>query len=809
MTRAGAGLLAALVLLSSGPSPAQHPVPTDQDAEVARFLTALERLRGGEEAAAAELSESAKLLCALHGRCDSLDVARHYLALDAQARAQGLADELAFLALRARVVAAGADGDGAEQPWSDVRGELEDELLALAERVEQRPDFAPAARAYALLARLETARAARDSELDARARAAHLDAAEAHALDALALFARAGQRTPQLEPLWVLGDLARARGERALAQGHYERCLELATELDRDAFRELALLGLVALARDAGDVAAVGRLLAELARFRDPRDSWPLAREHARQLLQADRADSALDFLLRHPPAEPGFQDAWHALLAAAFLRAGDLVAARSEVDALSAARGELALLARAALALADGHPSDVLEELADERVLATLSAEGRAQACALLGEACLDLAQPAEARAWLERALAEARTWEARRATQGGSVVGEWIGLHAVVLLARARAALGDALGAAAALEEHQARHLRPTGAAALERDDVARWARSYEAGLVTWTVGADDGLVVHVDASGDAYAARLAYGRQAMAAAVRRLREAAVDGAGEQAAALGAEVARTLFPAELRARLARAPGGARVLLLLHGPLEGLPVALLSLDGQPIDERLTTLALPGLPATAPGPAPRFDGEWNLLGSPHGATPGAPLLPGASRELAHVARMRPGARLFVGSAFVRQALVDALRADAPLHVATHLVADARCGAGLLAPQGLLLSGGDVFCADEVLALAPRAPLVVLSACESGGGLLVDAEGMLGVARAFLASGTRDLLVTLWPVEDSAASAFAATFHAELLHGAPPALAARAARRALRDQGHPAADWAAFRLLGRD
>lgn len=135
----------------------------------------------------------------------------------------------------------------------------------------------------------------------------------------------------------------------------------------------------------------------------------------------------------------------------------------------------------------------------------------------------------------------------------------------------------------------------------------------------------------------------------------------------------------------------------------------------------------------------------------------------------------------------------------------PVRVATHLVASPGCTEGRLAPVGLQLSGDDVLCAEEILALAPELPLVVLTACETAGGRVIDAEGTHGVARAFLESGTRNLLVTLWPVADEGAL----RFHEHLLAGARPSEAARRTRRDLRAEGEAAAEWAAFRLQGRD
>ena len=80
---------------------------------------------------------------------------------------------------------------------------------------------------------------------------------------------------------------------------------------------------------------------------------------------------------------------------------------------------------------------------------------------------------------------------------------------------------------------------------------------------------------------------------------------------------------------------------------------------------------------------------------------------------------------------------------------------------------------------------------------------------MDAEGLQGVARAFLESGTRNLVVTLWPVADEPARVFAEDLHRGLIAGARPSEAVAAARARLRDGGYPAADWAAFRLIGRD
>ena len=47
----------------------------------------------------------------------------------------------------------------------------------------------------------------------------------------------------------------------------------------------------------------------------------------------------------------------------------------------------------------------------------------------------------------------------------------------------------------------------------------------------------------------------------------------------------------------------------------------------------------------------------------------------------------------------------------------------------------------------------------RARLVVLSCCHSGRGRIFKGEGVVGIARAFLAAGARSVLVSLWAIDD--------------------------------------------------
>ncbi|MFN3822653.1 MAG: CHAT domain-containing protein [Pseudorhodobacter sp.] len=111
-------------------------------------------------------------------------------------------------------------------------------------------------------------------------------------------------------------------------------------------------------------------------------------------------------------------------------------------------------------------------------------------------------------------------------------------------------------------------------------------------------------------------------------------------------------------------------------------------------------------------------------------------------------------------------------------------------------------------------ASEIADLTLDADWVILSACNTAGGETPGAEGLSGLARAFLFAGARAVLVSHWPVRDDAAArltteAFArmetgrANGRAEALRQSMFALMEDASDPSL---AHPAA-WAPFILVG--
>jgi tetratricopeptide (TPR) repeat protein len=68
-------------------------------------------------------------------------------------------------------------------------------------------------------------------------------------------------------------------------------------------------------------------------------------------------------------------------------------------------------------------------------------------------------------------------------------------------------------------------------------------------------------------------------------------------------------------------------------------------------------------------------------------------------------------------------------------------------------------------------------------LVVLSACESGLGKQASGEGLLGLQRSFQSAGARNVVASLWPVDDQATCALMKVFYTELWKENKPPLEA--------------------------
>ena len=129
-----------------------------------------------------------------------------------------------------------------------------------------------------------------------------------------------------------------------------------------------------------------------------------------------------------------------------------------------------------------------------------------------------------------------------------------------------------------------------------------------------------------------------------------------------------------------------------------------------------------------------------------------------------------------------------------------------------CGLALAgANQGTSSSGRvpGLLTAEELATLdLSNCELAVLSACETNVGVQRAGQGVASLQRALHAAGARTVITSLWRVSDEATSELMVELYRRLwergeskwgsLHGA---------KKALRDAGHPTANWAGWVLTG--
>jgi CHAT domain-containing protein len=142
-----------------------------------------------------------------------------------------------------------------------------------------------------------------------------------------------------------------------------------------------------------------------------------------------------------------------------------------------------------------------------------------------------------------------------------------------------------------------------------------------------------------------------------------------------------------------------------------------------------------------------------------------------------------------------------------------VHIATHGLLDAE------RPQftGVVLSlvgnkTTDGFLrTDEIFNLKMGAPLVMLSACETGLGKEKRGEGVIGLTRAFMYAGAPTVGVTLWSVADKSTADLMTDFYKRLLAPGPrpPSSAMREAQVAMISGKKYSAPfyWAPFVIVG--
>ena len=178
-------------------------------------------------------------------------------------------------------------------------------------------------------------------------------------------------------------------------------------------------------------------------------------------------------------------------------------------------------------------------------------------------------------------------------------------------------------------------------------------------------------------------------------------------------------------------------------------------------------------------------------------------------LPGARMEAEMIGRLL-GVEPLLGKDATKQAVLDSMHSVSLIHFAAHGYEER--GEIALSPLSSCETPHEedyLLTMAEISQVRLTAKLVVLSCCHSARGQ-VRAEGVVGIARAFLASGARAVLAALWAVEDKATLQFMNHFYEHLVCGESASESLHQAMNWMRESRFSDVEqWAPFILIGDD
>lgn len=154
-------------------------------------------------------------------------------------------------------------------------------------------------------------------------------------------------------------------------------------------------------------------------------------------------------------------------------------------------------------------------------------------------------------------------------------------------------------------------------------------------------------------------------------------------------------------------------------------------------------------------------------------------------------------------RIFEEEKATIQSFINQATKKDVIHLATHAVSDQE--PYIILENRLTLGGLSL--------VAMQSPLVVLSACESAGGEIIQAEGLESLNKAFISRGVKGVIAAQWPVNDRSVSKLMGMFYENLHQSYSPINALTEAKRTFISKNEPIYKnpwyWASMNYVGVD
>ena len=195
-----------------------------------------------------------------------------------------------------------------------------------------------------------------------------------------------------------------------------------------------------------------------------------------------------------------------------------------------------------------------------------------------------------------------------------------------------------------------------------------------------------------------------------------------------------------------------------------------------------------------------------------MIGNPRDDAAPSATLPDAEREAQNIAALYSKRQLLLQHDATKARFIEL----APDYDVVHFAGHGVSNDDYPALSRLLLAGEDessrsLFAQEIWWIHLPRTDLVVLAACRTSAGRIRRGEGVLSLARPFIAAGVPTVVASLWDADDRAGYSLFVAFHQAIRRGNSIVNAMREAQlhalgqsdAGLRDP----ANWATFVVIG--
>ena len=155
----------------------------------------------------------------------------------------------------------------------------------------------------------------------------------------------------------------------------------------------------------------------------------------------------------------------------------------------------------------------------------------------------------------------------------------------------------------------------------------------------------------------------------------------------------------------------------------------------------------------------------------------------------AQQEASYVSKLIPGKLFMNEKATLENYKAEAGKFDV-VHLAMHTIVDGASPAnsGMIFYNATVDSAEDVYLKPyEVYGIPLNAKMVVLSSCFTGTGTLYAGEGVLSLARGFIVSGSKSVVMSLWEIDDMAGASIIKSYYKNLKSGMRKSRALKKAR----------------------